>query len=129
MRPLLITAIIVIGLIGAAVYLASGGGSKSIDGFPIGQLATCSGLGQLIESQGPTCEGLSNLATAALDTREPGHPTIASTHMYTDGGKPPGADSAVTVFVFTLADGTTRATGVSCTGQPSVCVGIGAYPR
>jgi hypothetical protein len=82
---------------------------------------------------------------AALDARDPGHAAIVSTVTCADGTQPgtidviggasppaevtrhPGPN--VTVFVFKLADGTTRATGVACSGDPVTCVGVGSYPR
>ena len=83
------------------------------------------------------------LAASVLDAREPTHPAIASTKRYADGTQPgpidvtgnaappapasrhPGSD--VTVFVFTLADGSVRATGVACVDSGS-CTGIATYP-
>src|SRR5205814_419596 len=68
---------------------------------------------------------------AALDARAPGHAAIVSMEAYTDGTQPgpidftgPGVPPTpaprhpgpnVKVFVFKLADGSTRATGVACT--------------
>ena len=83
------------------------------------------------------------LAASALDAREPGHAAIVSTQQYADGTQPgpidvtgaalprapesrhPGPD--VTVFVFTLADGSVRATGVACV-DAATCIGIATYP-
>ena len=93
-----------------------------------------------------SCAGYLKRATAALDTREPGHPAVVSVAMYADGSQPAPIDvtgdatppmpapthagPAVTVFVFTLADGSTRATGVACVdGSPPSCVGSSAGSR
>jgi hypothetical protein len=83
------------------------------------------------------------LAASALDARGPGHAAIASTKRYADGTQPgpidvtgnalpPAAASRhagpdVTVFVFTLADGSVRATGLACVDS-ATCAGIATYP-
>ena len=65
--------------------------------------------------------------------------------MYSDGTQPEPIDVTggaptptpaptshpgplVIVFVFELADGSTRATGAACSGRPTGCVGVGVYP-
>ncbi len=85
------------------------------------------------------------LATAALDARDPGHAAVVSMTKYSDGTQPEPVDVTgnaptptpaptrhpgpmVFVFVFKLADGSTRATGVACTDNPPSCVGVGSYP-
>jgi hypothetical protein len=117
-----------------------------IDGSTLGAMAACSppvdvDAAALDES----CAGYLKRATAALDTRDPVHPAVVSVAMYTDGSQPAPIDvtgdatppmpasthagPTVTVFVFTLADGSTRATGVACVdSSPPSCVGVGSYP-
>jgi hypothetical protein len=126
-----------------------------IDGFKLGVRVTCSpGVGP--PPSGGWCRGLdAAMALAALDARDPGHAAVVSGPlMFTDGTQPepmdvtgnaptptpaptshPGPD--VTVFVFELADGSTRATGVACPTDRKAgaivaiagpCVGVGAYP-
>lgn len=117
-----------------------------IDGFTLGALAACSPPVDVdAAALDRSCAGYLKRATAALDTREPGHPAVVSVVMFADGGQPAPIDvtgdatppmpapthagPAVTVFVFTLADGSTRATGVACVdGSPPSCVGVGSYP-
>jgi hypothetical protein len=124
-------------------------GGSTIDGFTPGVIVKCSGG---IESDpaivAAGCMGDPKRATEALDARNPGHAAIVSMEAYTDGTQPgpidvtgPGEPPTpaprhpgpkVTVFVFKLADGSTRATGVACTKPPggrSSCVGIGSYPN
>ena len=122
-------------------------GSSSIDGFTAGVMEKCAGLDD-DPSVDASCGGGYRLARAALDARDPGHASVVSLEMYSDGTQPgpidvtgpglpptpaprhPGPD--VTVFVFKLADGSTRATGVACTkeaGQRTSCTGIGSYPN
>lgn len=132
-----------------AIALAGCGpsqGSTIIDGFTLGALAACSPPVDVdAATLDASCAGFPERAVAALDTREPGHAAILSTATYTDGTQPgpidvtgdaappkpatrhPGPD--VTVFVFKLADGTTKATGVACSGEPASCVGVGSYPN
>jgi hypothetical protein len=118
-----------------------------IDGFTLGAMEACSPPVDVdAAALDLSCAGYPRRAEAALDAREPGHPAIVSSKMYADGTQPgpidvtgngpvpvsptrhPGPD--VTVFVFTLADGSTRATGVSCTdGPPPACAGVPAYPN
>lgn len=54
-----------------------------------------------------------------------------SVDITSDATPPPQATRhpgpAVDVFVFTLADGTRRATGLACNGS-GPCVGVGSYP-
>lgn len=82
---------------------------------------------------------MAELATAALDARDKGHAAVTSMMRYSDATQPEPVDVTyatptrhpgpqVTVFVFTLADGSTRATGVACTDNPPKCVGLGSYP-
>jgi hypothetical protein len=118
-----------------------------IDGFTIGVAEACSGpIGSIDPSlMGRTCIGQQTLALAALDARDPGHAVVLSTSMYTDGTQPEPLDVTgnaptptppptahpgplVTVFVFTLADGSVRATGIACPDSGS-CIGVGSYPR
>jgi hypothetical protein len=118
MRPFL--------LILTLIAVLAGCGERTIDAFPIGELAGCSppagpGGPPLTE----TCLVFPEKAQAALDAREPGHAAITSMRMYVDL-RPPDQNSGVVVFVFTLADGTTKATGVDC--RSGTCVGIGSYP-
>jgi len=121
-------------------------GQNAIDGFTPGVLVVCSPPVDVdAAALDASCAGFPKRAIAALDARDPGHAAIVSTATYTDGTQPgtldvtggaspppeaarhPGPD--VTVFVFKLADGTTRATGVACSGGPVACVGVGSYPR
>ena len=117
-----------------------------IDGFTLGALAACSPPVDVdAAALDRSCAGDLKRATAALDTREPGHPAVVSVAMYADGSQPAPIDvtgeatppmpapthagPTVTVFVFTLADGSTRATGVACVdSNPPSCVGVGSYP-
>jgi len=120
-------------------------GSTTVDGFTLGALAVCSPPVDVDAAAfDASCAGFPKRAMAALDVRDPGHAPIVATSMYTDGTQPaaidvtgndsppklatrhPGPD--VTVFVFKLADGSTRATGVACSGEPATCVGVGSYP-
>jgi hypothetical protein len=118
---------------------------NTIDGFTLGAIVECSppvDVDAAVLDQ--SCAGFPKRATAALDAREPGHAAIVSTTMYADGTQPGPIDVTgdasvppqpsmhpgpyVTVFVFTLADGSTRATGVACSGEPATCVGVASYP-
>jgi hypothetical protein len=122
-------------------------GCSTIDGFTPGGIEKCGG-GLDIDRSDASCGGGYRLARAALDTRDPGHAPVVSLEMYSDGTQPgpidftgpgvpptpaprhPGPD--VTVFVFKLADGSTRATGVACTEDPAgrrTCVGVASYPN
>jgi hypothetical protein len=126
------------------VQLARG---RTIDGFKVGVVSTCSpAVGSIDPSlAGSTCAGQLALATAALDARDPGHAEVVGVAMYTDGTQPEPIDVSgnaptptppptahpgprVTVFVFTLADASVRATGVACADARS-CVGVGSYPN
>jgi hypothetical protein len=127
----------------AILAVAGCAGSTTVDGFKIGAMVECSGgIGPRVGDSGCDLER----ATAALDAREPGHAAVVSYRMYSDGTQPGPIDMTgdgppptsgprhpgpnVTVFVFTLADGSTRATGVACGDvKPTVCVGVGAYPN
>jgi hypothetical protein len=142
MRRFLLTVTVVIAVSGCG----PSPGSTTIDGFTLGALAACSPPVD-VDAAGldASCAGFPGRAVAALDAREPGHAAIVSTSMYTDGTQPgaidvtgnasppksetrhPGPD--LTVFVFKLADGSTKATGVACSGEPATCVGVGSYPN
>jgi hypothetical protein len=121
----------------------------TVDGFKLGVIAACSpGIDEDAATLDRGCTGYPKRATAALDAREPGHAAIVAQTMYTDGTQPEPVDYSgnaqsptppptehpgprVTVFVFTLADGSIRATGVACTGNgvTASCIGVGAYPN
>jgi hypothetical protein len=130
--------VLVLAVIFAASVALSGCGStqssNTIDGFTLGVLVECSppvdvDAGALDAS----CAGFPARAMAALDARDPGHAAIVSIDV-TGGASPPAEATRhpgpnVTVFVFKLADGTNRATGVACSGDPMTCVGVGSYPR
>jgi hypothetical protein len=124
------------------------GCTGTIDGFVPGSIVKCSGGIGPIPPGVVTCGDYPRLAIGALDTREPGHAAIVQTEMFSDGrvpgpidvtgdGPPPTPNHAptnwsITVFVFTLADGSKRATGVLCVKDvathQSSCAGIGRYP-
>lgn len=130
----------------ASLVVAGCAGSTTIDGFTLGAEITCSGpVGVDEATLDRGCAGDLKRATAALDAREPGHDAVVSVEMYSDGTQPGPIDVIgdappptpaprhpgpfVTVFVFTLADGSKRATGVACEDvEPVVCVGVGSYP-
>jgi hypothetical protein len=129
---------------GCAVF-----GGSTIDGFTPGVIEKCAGptdpADALLDA---SCPGQYRLARAVLDARNPGHAAVMSLEMYSDGTQPgpidftgPGIPPSpaprhpgpnVTVFVYKLADGSTRATGVACmddaTGRSS-CVGVASYPN
>lgn len=140
------TAIVLLAAASTALTSCVGSGS-TVDGFRLGVIVKCfGGVGLDAAAQDRGCAGYLKRATAALDAREPGHAAIVSSTMYTNGTQPEPIDITgdappptpaprhagpnVTVFVFTLADGTTRATGVACVEGPSEspCVGVGSYP-
>jgi hypothetical protein len=118
-----------------------------IDGFTLGEPTSCMGGTYMPGDPTPLpdtmCFDFPALARAALDARDPNHVAIVSVDGYSDGTQPGSVDitgdatappeatrhpgPAVDVFVFTLADGTTRATGVVCNGS-GPCVGVGSYP-
>jgi len=119
----------------------------TIDGFKLGVIEACSPpVGSLDPALATrSCAGQPALALAALDARDPGHAAVIRTAMFSDGTQPEPVDVSgnaptptppptahpgplVTVFVFTLADGSLRATGVTCPDLGS-CVGIGSYPN
>ena len=127
--------------------IESPGPGTIIDGFKIGVAETCSPpIGSIDPSLvGSSCTGQPALALAALDARDPGHAAVISTAMYSDGTQPEPVDVTgnaptptppptahpgplVTIFVFTLADGSVRATGVACP-DPRSCIGVGSYPN
>jgi hypothetical protein len=136
-------------LVLAAGLALSGCGvsGSTVDGFKLGVVVKCSGgieTNPAVLERG--CGGDLKRATAALDAREPGHAAVVSYTRYSDGTQPGPIDMTgdgpppipgprhpgpnVTVFVFTLADGSTRATGVACGDvKPTVCVGVGSYPN
>ena len=144
-RPSGFVVALVLALLGVAACQPASGGT--IDGFKLGAMVKCGGGIDPITPAGAVngCGGGVERAVAALDAREPNHPAIYSTEMFADGTQPgpidmtgdgPPPKSAprhpgplVTVFVFTLADGSVRATGVSCDDiGPLTCVGVGSYP-
>jgi hypothetical protein len=126
MRRLLLTLAVAISLSGCGLFPRP----TTIDGFTPGSLAKCSPPVDVDPAElGDSCAVLPTLALAALDARAPGHAAIVSMQMYTDGKQPADAASNVMVFVFTLADGSTKATGVACSGDPASCVGVGSYPN
>jgi len=104
-RPLLILTV-TIGLAGC--------GGRTIDGFTPGMPAACSPpVGPNAAVPAGTCSELPGLAVAALDAREPGHAAIVSEGMFTDGRLSGPSRITLYVFVFELADGSTKATGVA----------------
>jgi hypothetical protein len=122
------------------------GTPPTVDGFTLGAYEACSPPVGSIDPKnlGSSCGGMIDLATAALDTSYPSHAAVVSIKRYGDGTQPgpiemtgtgppptlaprhPGPD--VTVFVFTLADGSVRATGVVCPDSAS-CVVVSSYPN
>jgi hypothetical protein len=122
------------------------GPGVTVDGFVLGAQEACSNPVGAIDPKyaDSSCSGMLDLATAALDARDPGHAAIASIGRYADGTQPGPIDVTgnspvptaaashlgpdVTVFIFTLVDGSVRATGVACADSTS-CIGVGSYPR
>ena len=110
-----------------------------IDGFTLGVPMKCSGPVGPVPSDVIGCGRYPELAVAALDARDKGHPVIVSTATFTDatqsgpidvtGDASPSVPASVatggvvTVFVFTLADGSVHATGVKCS-ESGPCVGV-----
>ncbi len=110
-----------------------------IDGFTLGAHAACSGFVGSVPPDVVGCGGYPELAVAALDARDKGHAAIVGTVMFTDAAGPGpidvtgdaspsrpesrGTGGVDMVFVFTLADGSIRATGVNCS-ESELCVGI-----
>ena len=143
------TLLVLAVIVAASVALSGCGSTQSsntIDGFRLGVLVKCSPPVDVdAAALDASCAGFPDRAMAALDARDPGHAAIVSTVAYADGTQPgtidvtevasPPAEATrhpgpnVTVFVFKLADGTTRATGVACSGDPVTCVGVGSYAR
>lgn len=138
----------VVAVSGCSVTARSGatyGSGAVIDGFTLGVPLQCSGpVGPVTSAAiGRGCGGDPQRAMAALDARDPGHAAIVSTTSWTDGTQPGAIDvtgdsppptggathsgANITVFVFRLADGSTRATGVACSDS-GPCVGVGSYP-
>jgi hypothetical protein len=121
-------------------------GPSTIDGFTPGDIVRCSPpVGVTAEDLRASCAGDLERATDALDSRDPGHAPIVSVESYADGSQPPPVDVTggdapppratpypglnVTVYMFKLADGSTRATGVACAKDAvHMCVGVGRYP-
>ena len=111
------------------------GNPTTVDGFRLGAYEVCSlPIGSIDPKYlGSSCGGMIDLATAALDARYPSHAAVVSIKRYGDGTQPgpidmtgngapptpaprhPGPD--VTVFVFTLADGSVRV--ISSTSKSS----------
>ncbi len=115
-----------------------------MDGFKLGAMLQCSPpVGADAATLDNSCVGNLKRATAALDARDSGHAAIVSVRTYADGAQAgaidvtgdaspptavsPGPGPVVTVVVFTLADGSTNATGVACPEKGS-CVGIASHP-
>jgi hypothetical protein len=141
MRPALAVAI---ALSAVLTGCTGAGNTTTIDGFRLGAIEACSPpLVSDAAALDRSCAGYQTRAMAALDAREPGHPAIASIRMYSDGTQPGPIDvtgdaavptpaprhlgPTVTVSVFTLTDGSSRATGVACT-EDGPCVGVVSYP-
>ena len=118
------------------VVIATG---SVIDGFTLGMPVKCSGPVGPVPSDVIGCGSDRALAVAALDARDVGHAAIVSTVTFTDATQPGPIDATgdaspsipesvgpgcvVTVFVFTLADGSTHAMGVKCSeSEPCVAV-------
>lgn len=117
----------------------------TIDGFVLGSVESCSPPAGSIEPalDDRSCAGQQALAVATLDRRDPGHATVESVREFADGTQPGPIDvtgdaplpplpsrhagPSVQVFVFSLADGSVRATGVAC-ADSATCVGVGSYP-
>ena len=122
------------------------GTPPTVDGFKLGAFEACSLPVGSIDPKylGSSCGGMIDLASAALDARYPSHAAVVSIKRYGDGTQPGPIDMTgngppptpaprhpgpeVTVFVFTLADGSVRATGVVCPDSAS-CVGVSSYPN
>lgn len=110
-----------------------------IDGFTLGVPVKCSGPVGPVPSDVIGCGNYPELAVAALDARDKGHTAIVSMVTFTDATqsgpidvtgdaspsipKSAGSGGVVTVFVFTLADGSIHATGVKCS-ESGPCVGV-----
>lgn len=126
MRRLLLTLTVAITVSGCGLLPSS----TTIDGFTLGALAACSPPVDVdAAALDASCAGFPTRAMAALDAREHGHAAVVSTQTYADGKQPGASGVTVTVFVFKLADGSMRATGVACSGEPATCVGVGSYPN
>jgi hypothetical protein len=137
-------------LVGGALLaslLVAGCGADTVDGFVLGQSLKCSPPVPPVDAltEASSCSGDGALARRVLDAREPHHLAVVGVDMYSDGTQPGPIDvtgdapvpapaprhpgPVVTVFVFTLADGSRRATGVACQDEPTLsCVGVGSYP-
>lgn len=83
-----------------------------VDGFPVGPA---------IEANPAEVA----LATQALDHRDPGHAAIISVDVYLEQGYL-NRSGSFSVYVFRLADGSYRATGVHC--HPGGCDEYEHYP-
>jgi hypothetical protein len=82
----------------------------TIDGFPVGPRHECVG-------GPPTCAEITEVALAALEARDPGHPHVTSWTVYGEDmrllhEKGMGRSGSLSVVVFDLIDGTQRAIGV-----------------
>ncbi|HZM73919.1 MAG TPA: hypothetical protein VFC71_11155 [Candidatus Polarisedimenticolia bacterium] len=129
-RLLLIACAVATLLIGAeAVHrLLNPFEGTFVDSFPIGEPIAC--------VSNSRCDEDLALATSALDRRDPGHAPIVETRLFqADARMTSHRDEIdkglllippVTVVVFKLADGSTRATGVACPGVAG-CAGIASY--
>jgi hypothetical protein len=108
-----------------AVVALRSPGATIVDGFPLGTRLECA----------TACSAVIDMATGALDARDPGHAPVVSAVPYhdldpcSDGTSPVPCvrDSTLTVVVFRLADGSTRAAGVACIGV-APCVAAESYP-
>jgi hypothetical protein len=141
---LLVAAVVVLAACASSAGPHPPAAGDVIDGFVLGPLEKCSSpIGIDPRFADRTCAGQEALATAALESREPGHARIESVRRFADGTQPGPIDvtgpatlpplpsrhagRAVEVFVFTLSDGTLRATGTACP-ESGPCVGVGSYP-
>jgi len=84
-----------------------------VDGFPIGPAVP------------PDPDGTA-LATRTLDEHDEGHAPVVAIRTFLEQDYL-HRSGAFTIYVFTLADGTYRATGVHC--HPSGCDGYWRYPH
>jgi hypothetical protein len=135
-------------ILAAGLGLSGCGPSGStVDGFKLGVVVKCSPPVDVdAATLDRSCAGFFKRAMAALDARDPGHAAVVSVATYTDGTQPEPIDMTgdgppptpaarhpgpnFTVFVYTLADGSIRATGVACGDvKPTVCVGVASYPN
>jgi len=102
---------------------------STVDGFKLGAPAACSPpVGVDASRYAASCAGWPEKAVSALDAEDPGHAKVVSIQTFADGAQAGPIDvtgasplpagpltaSTRTIFVFTLADGSTRATAVVC---------------